>query len=75
MASIVSSEPLLRIGTVVARDCISATGREFEFMNMEAAVAKFLRRTETILRMKLMDVHLGASETTCAGEAVRDDSG
>ena len=43
MASMVSSEPHLRRGTVVARDCMSATGREFEFMNMEAAVAKFLQ--------------------------------
>ena len=43
MASMVSSGPHLRRETVVARDCMSATGREFEFMNMDAAVAKFLQ--------------------------------
>jgi len=32
----------LKPGTVAARDCKRATGREFEFMNVAAAIAKFL---------------------------------
>ena len=47
MASNVSPGPHLRRGTVVARDCIRATGRELEFMNMAAAVAKLLYGVET----------------------------
>lgn len=58
MASMVSSGPHLRRGTVVARDCMSATGRELEFMNMEAAVAKFLQAAQTTDEKEREDVHL-----------------
>ena len=44
IASLVSSSPHLSPGTVAARDCKRATGREFEFMNVAAAIAKFLVR-------------------------------
>ena len=44
MASFVSSSPHLRPGTVAAMDCKRATGRELEFMNVAAAIAKFLLR-------------------------------
>ena len=42
MESIVSSRPHLSPGTETASDWRSATGREFEFMIMAAAIAKFL---------------------------------
>jgi hypothetical protein len=42
MESIVSSWPLSSPGTEITSDWRSATGREFEFMIMAAAIAKFL---------------------------------
>ena len=46
IASFVSSSPHLRSGTVAARGCKRATGSEFEFMNVAAAIAKFLAKTK-----------------------------
>jgi hypothetical protein len=40
MALLVSCSPHLRPGTVITRDCMSAMGSEFEFMNIAAAIAK-----------------------------------
>lgn len=73
MASTVSSGPHLRKGTVVARDCMSATGREFEFMNMAAAVAKLLCTMRTSQEKEGMDAHLGAFQTTCPSEPVGNE--
>jgi hypothetical protein len=61
MASMVSSAPHLRRGTVVARDCMSATGREFEFMNMDAAVAKFLQGAKVTHENEQTNLHLGST--------------
>jgi hypothetical protein len=44
MASMVSFFPHSSPGTVSASDWRSATGREFEFIIMAAAIAKFLHR-------------------------------
>ena len=61
MASMVSSAPHLSRGTVVARDCMSATGREFEFMNMDAAVAKFLQGDKVTHENEQMNLHLSST--------------
>lgn len=47
---------------------MSATGREFEFMNMAAAVAKLLCTMRTSQEKEGMDAHLGAFQTTCPSE-------
>jgi hypothetical protein len=73
MASMVSSVPHLRSGTVVARDCMSATGSEFEFMNMDAAVAKFLRGGQETHADGHTDVHLRSAQTACAREPVCEE--
>lgn len=46
MASVLSSSPQVRPGTVTTSDCSKAIGRELEFMNIEAAIAKFLGTNE-----------------------------
>ena len=42
MASLLSSSSHFSPGTVTTRLCMSAIGREFEFMNIDAAIAKEL---------------------------------
>jgi hypothetical protein len=42
MAFLLSSSPHFKPGTVTTRLCIKAMGSEFEFMNIAAAMAKFL---------------------------------
>ena len=44
MAFLLSSASHFKPGTVTTRLCISAIGSEFEFMNMDAAIAKALIR-------------------------------
>jgi hypothetical protein len=46
---------------VTARDCKRATGREFEFMNVAAAIAKFL--CEGLSRRRLPRAQLTPNET------------
>jgi len=48
IASFVLSSPHLRSGTVAARDCKRATGSKLEFINVTAAIAKFLAKQDEI---------------------------
>lgn len=43
MDSVLSLSPLLRMGTVTTKLCMTAIGKELEFINIAAAVAKLLR--------------------------------
>lgn len=45
MASLVSSGIHLSPGTLTTKLCMSPTGKELEFMNMAAAIAKLLKKT------------------------------
>lgn len=58
---------------MVTRDCMSATGSEFEFMNMEAAVAKFLEGAQATNEGESDDVHLSTFQTTCTSEPVSNE--
>jgi hypothetical protein len=53
MASLLSSLPHFSPGTVTTRLCINAMGNEFEFMNMAAAMAKFLPMVTFLAALKL----------------------